>query len=88
MGIEAIFGNILELFLKTYAYYFAELITNCDRPQYMKNVSTVIELCPDTGLLVGYVPGLPGAHSQAASLEELNTNMSEVIDMLNQHDAA
>ncbi len=54
----------------------------------MKNVSTVIERCPDTGLLIGYVPGWPGAHSQAASLEELNTNMSEVIDMLNRHDAA
>jgi len=52
----------------------------------MKNVSTVIELCPDTGVLVGYIPGWPGAHSQAASFEELDTNMSEVIDMLNQHD--
>lgn len=35
-----------------------------------------------TGLLVGYVPGLPGAHSQAASLDELNVNLREVVAML------
>ena len=38
--------------------------------------------CPDTGLLVGYVPGFPGAHSQGETLEELQQNMSEMIWML------
>jgi predicted RNase H-like HicB family nuclease len=28
------------------------------------------------------VPGLPGAHSQAASLDELNANLREVIATL------
>jgi predicted RNase H-like HicB family nuclease len=42
----------------------------------------VIERCPDTGLLVGYVPGFPGAHSQAESLDELSKNLAEVIGML------
>jgi predicted RNase H-like HicB family nuclease len=28
------------------------------------------------------VPGLPGAHTQAASLDELNANLREVIAML------
>jgi predicted RNase H-like HicB family nuclease len=42
----------------------------------------VIERCPDTGLLVGYVPGLLGAHSQGETIEELNRNLSEVIEML------
>jgi predicted RNase H-like HicB family nuclease len=42
----------------------------------------VIERCPDTGVFVGYVPGFPGAHSQGASIEELNRNLAEVIAML------
>jgi predicted RNase H-like HicB family nuclease len=48
----------------------------------MRTFSAVIERCPDTGLLVGYVPGFPGAHSQAASLDELQANLEEVIAML------
>ena len=48
----------------------------------MRTYASVIERCPDTGLYVGYVPGLPGAHSQAATIEELNANLAEVIEML------
>lgn len=48
----------------------------------MRTFSAVIERCPDTGLLVGYVPGFPGAHSQAESLDELQANLKEVIAML------
>jgi predicted RNase H-like HicB family nuclease len=48
----------------------------------MKRYTAVIEQCPDTGMYVGYVPGFPGAHSQAASLDELNANLKEVIEML------
>ena len=38
----------------------------------------VDERCPDTGLYVGYIPGFPGAHTQAESLDELNRNLQEV----------
>jgi len=48
----------------------------------MKAYTAVIEQCADTGIYVGYVPGFPGAHSQAESLDELNTNLKEVIEML------
>jgi len=48
----------------------------------MKIFTAVVERCPDTGLYVGYVPGFPGAHSQAESLDELNRNLQEVIAML------
>jgi predicted RNase H-like HicB family nuclease len=48
----------------------------------MKIYTAVIERCPDTGLYVGHVPGFPGAHSQAETLDELNTNLREVIGML------
>ena len=48
----------------------------------MNAYATVIEHCPDTGLYVGYVQGFPGAHSQGASLDELNENLREVTAML------
>ncbi len=38
--------------------------------------------CSETGFYVGYVPGFPGAHSQAETLDELNQNLQEVIEML------
>jgi predicted RNase H-like HicB family nuclease len=48
----------------------------------MKTYTAVVERCADTGFFVGYVPGFPGAHTQAESLDELNRNLREVIDML------
>jgi predicted RNase H-like HicB family nuclease len=48
----------------------------------MRTFTAVVERCPDTGLFVGYVPGFPGAHSQGETLDELNLNLSEVIEML------
>ena len=46
------------------------------------NYTAVIEYCKNTGLYVGYVPSLSGAHSQGETLEELNANLREVISML------
>lgn len=48
----------------------------------MKTFTAVIERDSVTGLFVGYVPGFPGAHSQAETLDELNGNLREVISML------
>jgi predicted RNase H-like HicB family nuclease len=48
----------------------------------MRTFSAVVEKCPETGLYVGYVPGFPGAHTQAATLDELQRNLREVIEML------
>lgn len=48
----------------------------------MKTYTAVVERCPDTGLYVGYVPGFPGAHTQAETLDELNRNLKEVIELL------
>ena len=42
----------------------------------------IIERCPDTGLYVGHVPGFPGAHTQSETLDELQENLREVIQML------
>jgi predicted RNase H-like HicB family nuclease len=48
----------------------------------MKTYTAVVEKCSDTGLFVGYVPGFPGAHTQAMTLDELNRNLREVIELL------
>lgn len=48
----------------------------------MRIFNVVVERDPDTGLYVGYVPGWPGAHSQGASLDELQRNLREVVKML------
>ncbi len=48
----------------------------------MKTFTAIIEKDTDTNLYVGYVPGFPGAHSQGETLEELQENLKEVIEML------
>ena len=44
--------------------------------------TAIVEYCRDTGLYVGYVPGFDGAHSQGETLDELNRNLTEVVEML------
>ncbi|HOV13857.1 MAG TPA: type II toxin-antitoxin system HicB family antitoxin, partial [Spirochaetota bacterium] len=48
----------------------------------MKSYTYVIEHCSETDLYIGYVPGMAGAHSQAKSLDELQSNMKEVIELI------
>jgi predicted RNase H-like HicB family nuclease len=48
----------------------------------MRAFTAIVEKCPDTGLYIGYVPGFPGAHTQAETLDELQVNLREVIEML------
>jgi len=48
----------------------------------MKEFTAVVERDTDTGLLVGWVPGFPGAHSQGATMDELRANLQEVIELL------
>ncbi len=48
----------------------------------MRTFRFVVERDPETQVLVGYVPGWPGAHSQGADLDELQENLREVIGLL------
>ena len=48
----------------------------------MKNYTAVVERDADTGLYVGWVPGFPGAHSHGETLDELQLNLREVIELL------
>jgi predicted RNase H-like HicB family nuclease len=47
-----------------------------------RKFTAVVEKDTETGLYVGYVPGFPGAHTQAETLDELRENLREVLEML------
>ncbi len=40
-----------------------------------------IERDKESGMYIAYVPSLPGAHTQAVSLDELQINLKEVIEL-------
>jgi len=44
-----------------------------------RTFTAYVERDPETGLYVGLVPSLPGAHTQADTLEELVENLKEVV---------
>jgi predicted RNase H-like HicB family nuclease len=44
--------------------------------------TAVIERDTATGFYVAYVPDLPGAHTQAETLEELQDNLKEVVELV------
>ena len=48
----------------------------------MRTFNVIVERDSDTNLLVGSVPGWPGAYSQGATYDELEKNLREVIAML------
>ncbi|MDI9570294.1 MAG: type II toxin-antitoxin system HicB family antitoxin [Pseudomonadota bacterium] len=48
----------------------------------MRTYTAVIKKCPDTGLFVGYIPGLSGAHSQGETRDELDHNLKEVVELI------
>jgi predicted RNase H-like HicB family nuclease len=48
----------------------------------MKTFTAIANRDSHTKLYVGYVPGFPGAHSQGETLDELQENLREVIEML------
>ena len=45
------------------------------------NITAYIERDTETGLYVGTVPGIPGAHTQAETLDELQRNLKEVVEL-------
>jgi len=47
----------------------------------VKTFTAYVEFDPVTNLYVGIVPGLPGAHTQGASLDELQKNLREVVEL-------
>ncbi|VVB85963.1 Uncharacterised protein [uncultured archaeon] len=47
----------------------------------MPTLTAYIEKDPETGLYVAIVPGIPGAHTQAETLNEFQENLKEVLEL-------
>jgi predicted RNase H-like HicB family nuclease len=47
----------------------------------MKSFIAYIEFDTESKLYVGTVPGIPGAHTQGATLDELRENLKEVLEL-------
>ncbi len=47
----------------------------------MTAFTAYVEWDPYTELYVGIVPRIPGAHTQGATLDELNRNLQEVLEL-------
>jgi predicted RNase H-like HicB family nuclease len=45
----------------------------------MRTFTAYIEYDPETRLYVGTIPNIRGAHTQGATLDELNENLREVL---------
>jgi len=45
----------------------------------MKTLTAYIQVDPDSGLYFGVVPGIPGAYTQAETLDELQHSLTEVL---------
>jgi predicted RNase H-like HicB family nuclease len=50
-------------------------------PRDVKTFTAYVEWDPETELYVGIVPGISGAHTQAATLDELRHNLKEVLEL-------
>ena len=47
-----------------------------------KKFWAIIERDKETGLYVGYVPSIPGVHSQGETIDELIENLKEVLELV------
>lgn len=47
----------------------------------MKTFTAYVEWDPEVQVYVGIVPGIPGAHTQAPTLDELKDNLKEVLEL-------
>ena len=47
----------------------------------MRSFLAYIEWDPETNLYVGIIPGIPGADTQGATLDELQENLKEVLEL-------
>ncbi|MEI6158121.1 MAG: type II toxin-antitoxin system HicB family antitoxin [Atribacterota bacterium] len=47
----------------------------------MKIFTAYIEWDQESEMYIGVIPGIPGAHTQARTLDELRENLTEVLEL-------
>lgn len=50
-------------------------------PEKLRNIAAYIIRDPETGFYIGLIPGMPGAHTQGETLDELHKNLKEVVEL-------
>jgi predicted RNase H-like HicB family nuclease len=60
---------------------YSKTSLNIARSVKMYKLTTYIERDLETGLYVAIVPAIPGAHTQAETLDEIRKNLLEVIEL-------
>jgi predicted RNase H-like HicB family nuclease len=55
--------------------------TKTPKKSNLKTYTAYVEFDPETVLYVGIIPGIPGAHSQGKTLDELQINLKEVLEL-------
>ena len=74
-----IFGNKFADILRIEYNYRNE---SYERNEIMKSkIVAYIEKDVDSGMYIAIVPGIPGAHTQAETLDELQVKLKEVIEL-------
>ena len=53
----------------------------------MRTLTAYVEFDTETGMYVGIVPDVPGAHSIGKTIEELRQNLKEVLELLKENNA-
>jgi predicted RNase H-like HicB family nuclease len=48
----------------------------------MRTFTAYVEYDSDTGLFVGTIPGVSGAHTQGETIEELRAKLQEVLELV------
>jgi predicted RNase H-like HicB family nuclease len=47
----------------------------------VRTFAAYVEWDTETNLYVGIIPGIPGAHTQGTTLDELHGNLKEVLEL-------
>lgn len=47
----------------------------------VQKITAYVERDPESGLYVAVVPGIPGAHTQGETLDEIQKNLKEVVEL-------
>jgi len=50
-------------------------------PVMTVTLAAYVEFDPETKFYVGTIPGIPGAHTQGSTLDELQKNLREVLSL-------
>lgn len=62
-------------------WWFKQPIFERNKTMREVQLTAHVERDPETGLYIGMVPSIPGAHTQAKTLDELQANLKEVVEL-------